>query len=195
MSLATTPEPKLMTAEEFLAIPEDGIARELIDGIVKERGMTLRNRQHASVQTRIASRLLLWLDAQPEPRGDVVDGDCGFRLKRDPDVLVGPDVAYASADLLDRIAPKSSFLDGAPVLAVEILSPSDNDEDVADKVELYLEAGIVVWIVDPRFRIVRVHRAGQLTQSFNEAEEIDADPYMPGLRVPVAAIFAGRAAI
>ncbi len=195
MSIATAPEQKLMTAEEFLAIPEDGIARELIDGVVKERGMTVRNRQHASVQSRIAARLLLWLEAQPMPQGDVVDGDCGFRLRRDPDLLVGPDVAYASADLLDRLDPKSAFLDGAPVLAVEILSPSDNNQDVFDKVELYLGAGVVVWTVDPKFRVIQVHRSGHLTESYNVAQEIDADPYMPGLRVPVAAIFAGRASI
>ncbi len=195
MSIATEPERKLMTAEEFLAIPEDGIARELIHGIVKERGMSLRNRQHASVQSRIAARLLLWLEAQPMPHGDVVDGDCGFRLRRDPDLLVGPDVAYVSAEVLDRIDLKSAYLDGPPLLAVEILSPSDIGQDVFDKVELYLEAGVIVWEIDPKFRVVRVHRPGRFVESYNMTQEVDADPYLPGLRIPVAAMFAGRAAV
>ncbi len=189
MSIATEPERKLMTAEEFLAIPDDGIARELIDGIVKERGMTLHNHNHAGVASNVVHLLRLWLAPQPGPKGKVVVGDCGFRLKRNPDRLVGPDVGFVSAELKARTDRNAAFYDGAPVLAVEILSPSDQHRDVIEKVECYLAAGSVVWEVDPDIQTVRVHRPGQLAEGFNASREIDADPYMPGLRVAVAAIF------
>lgn len=44
-----------------------------------------------------------------------------------------------------------------PVLAIENLPPSDELEDVVNKVELYLEDGTVVWVVDPDFHIVTIH--------------------------------------
>ena len=190
MSLAISPpEKKLMTAEEFMAIPEDGIRRELILGEVKEFGVTLRNHMHGEVAGNVVHLLKLWNAEQPRPRGRVSVGDSGFRLRQDPDLLVGPDVAYASAELAARTPRTPTFFDGPPVLAVEILSPSDKHEDIIAKIRLYLDAGVVVWEVDPDFQTVRVHRPGQLAVSFNASQELSADPQLPGFRVAVAEIF------
>ena len=190
MSTAVSPpEKRLVTAEEFLEIPEDGISRELIRGEVREFGMTLRNHVHSSVESNVVYLLKGWLERQPMPRGRVGSGECGFRLRRDPDVLVGIDVAYASAELVSRTDRAMSYYDGPPVLAVEILSPSDKHEDVVEKTRLYLEAGVVVWEVDPDFRTVRVHQPGQLAVSFNAAQELSADTYLPGFRIAVSSIF------
>jgi Uma2 family endonuclease len=190
MSTAVLPPPiKRMTAEEFMAIPEDGISRELILGEVREYGMTLRNHLHAEVVANIAYVLTHWNREQPRPRGKVSSGDAGFRLRHDPDVLVGPDVAYASAELVARTPRTPTFYDGPPVLAVEVISPSDKHEDIVEKIRLYLDAGAVVWEVDPDFRTVRVHQPGELAVSFNISQELSADPYLPGFRVAVASIF------
>ncbi len=51
----------LMTTEQFLALPEDGIERNLIRGVVREKPMTRRNRFHTFVVTRIARILDQWL--------------------------------------------------------------------------------------------------------------------------------------
>ena len=67
--------------EEFLEIPEDGISRELIRGELRERGMTIRNRFHCKISTNLAKSLGNWLDGRPEPRGEILTGDAGFRLK------------------------------------------------------------------------------------------------------------------
>jgi hypothetical protein len=62
MSAAVSPpEKRTMTAEEFLALPEDGIDRELIRGELRERGMTYRNRFHSKVEANIVFELKLWL--------------------------------------------------------------------------------------------------------------------------------------
>ena len=58
-----------MTVEEFLALPENGVHRELIQGRVREMGMTVRNRFHSRIEARIVQRLLNWLDQQPQPQG------------------------------------------------------------------------------------------------------------------------------
>ncbi len=189
MSVATSPLSKLMTAEEFLTIPEDGISRELIRGEVRELGMTLRNHRHGEVVANVSFLLKLWRREQPEPRGRVSGGDAGFRLGRDPDVLVGPDVAYASSELVARTQRIPTFYDGPPLLAVEILSPSDKHEAIVEKIRLYLDAGVIVWEIDPDFRGVSVHRPGSEPETLNASRELSADPYLPGFRVAVAAIF------
>jgi Uma2 family endonuclease len=191
MSLAVPPTPaKTMTAEELMALPDDGIDRELIRGELRERSMTLRNRFHSRVEARVTKALSIWLETGADRGREIVCGEAGFRLIRDPETLVGIDVAYASAELVAATDPKSAFYDGPPVLAVEILSPFDRHEDVVEKVGLYLEVGSVFWVVDPDFRTVSVHRPGQDPETFNAQQQLSGDPYLPGFRARVAEYFA-----
>ncbi len=46
--------PSLMTAEEMLALPEDDIGRELINGELREEPMTRRNQWHSGTEANIA---------------------------------------------------------------------------------------------------------------------------------------------
>src|SRR2546423_3479603 len=95
MTAVQTP---LTTTEELLALPEDGIERDLIRGQLRELGMTRRNRRHSETEPSVVAVLKEWLKRQPEPRGTVLSGEAGFRLRRDPDTTVGIDVAYISAE-------------------------------------------------------------------------------------------------
>lgn len=181
--------PRTMTIEELFALPDDDIRREIINGELREEPMTRRNRTHSGAEARIAMLLGLWLDQQPEPRGKIHSGEAGFRLRADPQTYVGIDVAYASAELVAATDPKLPFYEGPPVLAVEILSPKDRHDEVVEKVRAYLEAGTVVWVVDPDFRIVRVHRPGDEIECVNATQTISGDPYLPGFRARVAEFF------
>lgn len=186
MSIASS----LMTAEEFLRLPDDGIERELIDGEVRERGMTVRNRWHSFVQIQIGYALETWRRAQKPPRGTVHGGEVGSVLFRNPDTIVGIDVAYFSPEVTERESHWTTLLDGPPVLAVEILSPSDLQEDIVDKVRKYLLAGVaLVWVVDPNFETVTVYRNDIGPQLFNNEQELAGEPFLPGLRIPVASFF------
>ena len=152
--------------------------------------MTRRNRRHTRTSTRLAQLLQNWLDTQPAPRGEVLTGDAAFWLSRDPDTLVGIDVAYISADLANRTPDTVSIIDGIPTLTVEILSPSDKHEDVVEKIELYLQSDVqVVWVVDPDLRTVVVHRPDTAAVMFNHEQEITAEPHLPGFKVSVAEFF------
>lgn len=187
--MSTLVSTRQMTTEEMLAFPEDGVDRELIRGQLRERPMTRRNRWHSSVEASIAHILRGWLDIQPEPRGLVVSGEAGFRLRRDPDSTVGIDVAYVSAEVA-AIEPDVMYFEGPPVLAVEILSPSDKQEEIDEKVELYLETGVaVVWVVNPRFKTVCVYRPGADPELFSQRHELAAEPHLPGFRVKLASLF------
>ena len=117
------PSTRLMTTEQMLALPENGYDRDLIRGELREFPMTRRNRRHSRSMGRLGYFLGQWLEQQPHPRGEIVVGDAGFRLRRNPDSTVGVDLAYVSAELVSK-TPENAFLfEGAPILAVEILSP------------------------------------------------------------------------
>src|SRR5262245_28623415 len=94
--------PATMTTEQLLALPEDGTDRELIRGELRKRPMTMRNRKHSGIESRVAQFLRNWLDLQAEPRGEVVSGEAGFRLLRNPDTSVGIDAAYISPEVVAR---------------------------------------------------------------------------------------------
>jgi Uma2 family endonuclease len=188
--MSTTILPSVMTAEELLALPDDGMERDLIRGQLRERGMTRRDRRHSRTTSRIARFLGLWLDQLPGPKGEVLTGDAAFRLTRDPDTTAGIDVAYISHDLSARMPDSVFLIDGAPILAVEILSPSDKHGNIVEKIELYLEMGVaVIWIVDPDLRNVTVYRPRAEPVLFAASQDLVGDPELPGFRVKVAELF------
>ncbi|WP_435007516.1 Uma2 family endonuclease [Tundrisphaera lichenicola] len=189
MSLAEPVTSLVLTADGLANLPDDGIERDLIRGELREWPMTRRNPMHSESETLISHHLWSWVESQPSPRGKVVGGEAGFRLKQDPVTYVGIDVAYISPEMAAAHDRKRKYFDGPPVLAVEILSPSDLHENIVEKVEIYLEVGTVVWVVDPDFRVVAVHRPGETPAHFNERQELDANPYLPGFRVPVSRFF------
>jgi Uma2 family endonuclease len=183
--------PQLMTTEELEAIPDDGRERWLIDGELREGAMTRRNRGHSRIESTLSYFLVEWSKTQPAPRGEVLSGEAGLRLARDPDTTVGVDVAYISPDTSNANKDEEGFVDGVPVLAVEILSPSDEHKDIKEKIETYLHYGTkLVWIVDPAFQTITVYRADAPPQLHNNTQNIDAEPHLPGFKVAVSEIFA-----
>ena len=187
-TISTAPS---MTSEELLALPDDGIEREIIRGQMREREMTTRNRRHSLATIRLGRFLDVWLDSQPPASGKVLGGDAAFRLSKNPETLVGIDLAFVSQEVSSRTPDSAFLIDGPPVLAVEILSPSDKHEDVVEKLQLYLESGVaVVWIVDPDLRHVTVYRPGKDEVHFAASQELVGDPELPGFRVKVADLIA-----
>jgi Uma2 family endonuclease len=181
----------LTTTEELLALPENGVDRWLIRGQLRERPMTVRDRWHSRIMARVTQILGNWRDQQPEPRGAVLCGEAGVRLQRDPDTVVGIDIIYVSAEVANLEPTDTRLLDGVPILAVEILSPNDTQEDINDKVDTYMSAGVsLVWVIDPHHRTVEVFRPGAEPEMRNAQQELSGEPELPGFRVPVAQLFA-----
>jgi Uma2 family endonuclease len=191
--MATTTEPttRRMTVEEFLALPNDGVERWLIKGELREKGMTTRSTAHSAIEAQIAYLLLRWVATLPTPRGRVLSGEARVRLRKDPGTMVGMDVLYTGPNPSIGAIGKKTFLDGPPLLAVEIVSPSDEYDDTTEKVLDYLVSGVpLIWVVDPTFQTVRVHRPDAPPVMFNVTQELDGGTVLPGFRVPVAELFA-----
>jgi Uma2 family endonuclease len=73
---------------------------------------------------------------------------------------------------------------------VEILSPSDKQEEVDEKIQLYLQTGVaIVWVVHPRFKTIAVYRPGADPMMFSESQELTAEPYLPSFRVSLKRLF------
>src|SRR5687767_1738729 len=87
---------QLMTADELLRLPDDGMRHELIRGEL--RTMSPTGFQHARVTQRSTVSLGQYVEAHQ--LGEVVTGEPGFRLTTDPDTVRAPDVAFVSAERL-----------------------------------------------------------------------------------------------
>jgi len=184
--MASVLEHTTLTTEQLLAMPEDGIDRWLIDGELREKPMTVRNRFHGRLTAKVSFYLEHWNLEQPEPRGEVASGEVGFRLMRSPDSTVGIDVAYAPPEVALIEVGETTLYDGPPLLAVEILSPNDTQQEVHEKVRKYHEAGTkLVWVIDPEYPTVTVYEADKQPVLFNADQEVSGDPYLPGLTIPV----------
>jgi len=191
MSITTAPD-RLLSAEEFLALPEDPFSeRMLIGGRVIEVPMTRRSWYHSTVESNVVDLLKQWRRAQQRFNCRIASGEAGCKLRDAPDSVVGIDVAVFAHDAAPQPDDKTTLFMRAPLLAIEILSPSDILEHVQEKVSDYLVAGVpLVWIVDPHFRTVVVHRPDSTPEMFTGEEELIGDPHLPGLKVTVKDVFA-----
>jgi Uma2 family endonuclease len=136
MSVAVE-HPDPWTVEDLYALPEDGMRRELLDGV-------LLVTPTPSVTHQLVAYHLVRLLAAAAPIGVQVLEVVGVAV---PSGLLVPDVVVARADAV-RAGPR--HLEGGDVLAVvEIVSPSSRAADRRWKPEAYAEAGIdVFWRVE-----------------------------------------------
>lgn len=186
--------PPRATTADLLALPDDGVERWLVDGVIEEVGMTMRNKHHTAIESDVVYYLQAWLKPQPTPRGRVRSGEVGVLLREDPELSVGIDVVYlnaAQAARNDAIADDETTILVAPVtLAVEILSPSDTIENIQRKLDWFAECGVpVAWVLNPDQRTVAIHRPGVPPVTLNEQQELDGGEELPGFRVPVGRLF------
>lgn len=179
-------KPKLLTAEEFWRLPENGKRRELVRGVVVETmppgGI------HGAVALRLGSRLETWARSGP---GGYVGVESGFVLRRDPDVVRGPDVSYVRAERIPDGGVPEAFWGIAPDLAVEVVSPGESAEEVREKVRDYLAAGTpLVWVVYPRTREVVVQTPDGLARALGAGDMLEGlDVLPPGFACAVAELF------
>jgi Uma2 family endonuclease len=182
---------KLMTSDDLFALPpSDTVDRWLFRGELRESDVTKRNPNHSAAVSNVTALLVTWLKQQPKPRGKVYSGEAYFRIRKDPETNVGIDVALSTPEQAAAVKKKTTFVDGAPILAVEVLSPNDKHEDVVNAIEEYLDCGVKqVWIIDPYTETVVVHRAGIEPVQYTRSQELPGGADLPGFKCSVADIF------
>jgi Uma2 family endonuclease len=175
-----------MTAEELLALPDDGMRHELIDGEL--RTMAPSGRRHGRVTVSFTWPLAQYVRAHR--LGEVWGAETGCLLARHPDMVRAADVAFVRRERLSIQPDDPGYWPGAPDLVVEVLSPSDRPGEVAEKVATWLRYGAqIVVVVDPQRCTVAVHRSGRAPTVLTEADVLDGEDVVPGWSLPVRALF------
>jgi Uma2 family endonuclease len=177
-----------LTADDLWKLGEGDVRRELVNGEVREMGPA--GAVHGRLELRIGRRLAEHVEGHGG--GEVLVGDVGFvlALPHDPERVRAPDVAFVTTARLPEGRLPERFIRGAPDLAVEVLSPSDDPVEVQQKVRDYREAGTrLVWVLAPRARTATVYRANGSARLLREGDQLDGEDVLPGLAIPLAELF------
>ena len=172
----------LLSVEEFdrLEVPEE-LRYELDEGELIE--MTKPRYHPHNRIVRAIDRTLLAYVAQ-NPIGEILSADNLFVLG--PATKRAPDLSFLTNERLQKIMPGED-IEGAPDLAVEVLSPSDTAAAMRRKVKQYFAAGSrAVWLVFPESREVQVwESASGPARVLGENDLLETKSVLPGFSVSV----------
>jgi Uma2 family endonuclease len=184
------PVQRAWTYADLVALPEDQLRHELIDG---EHFVTP---SPSTDHQQISKRLFLALDrvVEKEELGEVLYAP--FDVKLSLFTVLVPDLVFFTTERYAR-AVNAKHATAAPDLVVEILSPGTRRRDKGRKRAIYDREGVrEYWIVDPEARSItalrRPHAGAGLTDVTTAtfaAGDILESPLFPSLRIPLAEVF------
>ena len=168
-----------LTAEEYLALPEEKPYLEYVRGEVMPKMAPDRN--HAGLAGELSYRLGQYRHEHGGFFGP--EGRVGFLEPADMRFLL-PDVAYwaPGRDVGERILTP-------PTLAIEIRSTDQAIAGLREKCRYYRQHGVdVCWLVDPMTRTVEVFEDETDGRSARPGELIESR-HLPGFRLSVSELF------
>lgn len=174
-----------LTLEAFSQLPRDGERHELSAGELIT--MPPAKSLHSLIALAVLEALQLYL--KQRGLGKAIP-EAGYVLSRDPLTIRQPDVSVLSKERI-RSTGADEYFEGAPELAIEIVSPSDAAEDLQIKVDQYLRAGSKqVWVLYPKTKCLHVVSANGL-QVFSETQTLAGGNLLPEFSVKVSDLFLG----
>ncbi len=173
-----------ITADDLFVMPDDEFRYELERGkLVK---MPPAGFEHGDIGGRIHVNLASHI--RLGNLGRVPISDTGYRLADDH--VLAPDVSFVSESRIPASGPPEGFFHGAPDLAVEVISPSERERRLAQKVAGYLSHGCkMVILVRPGTRRVEVHTPGREAVTLGPGDVLDGGDAVRGWRLPLSEIF------
>ena len=189
MRRKTAPKRRLMTADEFLMMPEeDGKRYELIHGVLSEKagpeGDMAPGHIHAIIVSRVDTAISNYSDARDY--GETVTGEPGYRLGGC--MVRAPDVAWIAPGRVPE--GTRGYPELAPDLAIEVKSPSNTYAHLADKAAMWLAHGSQqVWVLDPDYVDLTLYRPGVPPVILGEDDTIDGGDLLPGFSCSVWRLF------
>jgi Uma2 family endonuclease len=183
MAMSTVAKP--ITPEELLSTPNENDA-ELVDG-----ELVRQNRGWNSSWVGGRLHFFLCCFCEQNPIGKVVPADGSYQCFPDaPEKVRKPDASFIRRDRLPKPEDREGHCRVAPDIAAEVISPHDLYSDVEVKVDEYLSANVqLVWVVNPRTKSVRVHRADGSVSDLTEQDTLNGESVMPGFECLVANLF------
>jgi Uma2 family endonuclease len=180
------PIPGTATEQDVIDI-EAGENRlyELVDGVLVEKGMGFQESYLAVLLATLLNNFVL-----PRDLGIVTGADGMMRLF--PGRVRIPDVAFVAKDRLPGgQVPSVPIPALTPDLAVEVLSTSNTDAEIAIKLKEYFSSGTrLAWIIDPKTRTLDVYTSPtKPDRTFAEREAVPGDPVLPGFTLQLQELF------
>lgn len=158
---------------------------ELVEGRIVPMSPT--GYEHGLIENALGAELRAF--AQAHKLGKVLVGEVGIYTHCNPDTIRAADVLFISNARYTQRQSKS-YLDVAPELVVEIMSPGDAWADAMRKLREYFAIGVLlVWVVDPAARVVYANRSMTDIREFASGSELPGDAILPGFSVAVAQLF------
>lgn len=173
------------TFEDFVALLDDGVKADLIEGVI----------YMASPDNTDANRLNLWLACvltlfvETRKLGKIYISRVAYRigLRNGPE----PDIGYVPKEL--ESTRRRGYIDGPPMLAIEIVSPDSVDRDYILKRAMYEQAGVrEYWILDPDDgRVTFLRLVKDRFVEIAPATHIYRSEVLPGFSIGVRWLLAG----
>jgi Uma2 family endonuclease len=164
---------------------------ELIGGRIVEYMATGRK------PNRVAGNIYVSLRAQESHLGgEAFTDNIEFTVPELPSgrESFSPDAAFSSGPFPDN---PMRFIEGAPTFAAEVRSegdygPAAEADMIAKRADYFLAGTLVIWDIDPIDELIHVYRAKDPhnATTYSRGEIAEAEPAVPGWRVPVTEIFA-----
>jgi Uma2 family endonuclease len=143
-----------------------------------ERGKPMPSQNHSKLELRIGSQF---------------DATYGSKYDFHTELALNLSTGKATPDICMYPLRTSNWLHDEktvsepPLLALEILSPTQGMEDITDKIDLYFNAGVkTYWVVIPTFKIINIITPDRQFQTFTSG--IAKDPVL-GIELDMERVF------
>lgn len=184
ISEPTAPVKTPITGEDLFEMGDIGWV-ELVKGELKH--MSPPGYEHGLIENNFGGILRAFV--RQHKLGYVMTGEVGLYTRRNPDTVRGMDVAFISHERMAQVK-SGSYLDLAPELIIEVLSPNDLWSEVNDKLNEYFAIGVkLVWIANPKKQEVHVYRSLTDLEILTAQDTLSGGEVLPGFKVVVGELF------
>jgi Uma2 family endonuclease len=128
----------LLTAEEFAALPHEGLRLELIKREL--HAMAPSYVDHGAVVGALHAELGVYV--RRNHLGTIYGAETGFLVARNPDTVRAPAIAFIQTSRVTLAASAPNWNPIIPDLVVEVISSGDRASDIAAKTRMWLDAGM-----------------------------------------------------
>jgi Uma2 family endonuclease len=182
--METTTTKKIWTDEELMQLPKDGYKYELVDGDII---MSPTRWEHSDICAELI--MLLRAHVKKYKLGTVPVSEMGYRMREGN--IRCPDASFIAKERLVGLKrPPRTFFNGAPDLAVEVLSPEDTMEEVHKKLVEYFDNGTrLAWVVNPDEQTVFVYHSPESAKELTGNDVLDGEDMLPDFTLPVSQLF------
>lgn len=178
------------TEEDVIAINErENRLCELVDGILVEKTMGMYKSYLA-----LEISFILMNFVKEHDLGIVLGTDAMMKLW--PGRVRLPDASFISWDRLPgKQVPRIPMFESGPNLAVEVISPSNTEREMKEKLDDYFSSNVsLVWYIYPAKREVHVYTAPQQVTVLTAEKTLDGGNVLPGFSLELTKFFENRKA-